>query len=160
MSYYILPKKNNTIEFSIEDNGIGIDKINQSKLFDVFYQVNESHSKNGSGLGLAISKKLVELLGGTISVESEKNNGSIFTFTIKYSPYEEFQKKVDKNSHILKGHHILIIDQDIDNRLILGEMLFDVKMIPIICSSSKEALRMLSRQQYQFSRARSCRTGN
>lgn len=141
----------NLLEFSVEDNGIGIGKEEQRKLFDAFYQVQASLSKMGTGLGLAICKKLVELLGGTISVESEKDMGSIFTFTVGYEKYESFEHQVQKNSKVLKNKLVLIVDDNVDNRLIIGEMLFSVKMRPVICSSAKEALRMVSGGHYQFS---------
>jgi CheY-like chemotaxis protein len=143
--------ENNCIQCSVEDNGIGISRENQHRLFNPFFQVQETLTKNGTGLGLAICKKLVELLGGTISVESEKNHGSVFTFTIKYEPYEQFHSYVEKNGEIVKDKYILIIDSDIDNRLTLGEVLFEYGMRPIICSSSKEALRMITAKRYPFS---------
>jgi len=143
--------KNNVLECTVEDSGIGISPEDQKKLFNPFFQVQESLTKHGSGLGLAICKKLVELLHGNISVESEKNQGTVFTFTINYEPYEEFQKIVEKNSEALKGKYILIVDENVDNRLFLGELLFEYGLRPIICSSAKEALRMVTGKRYPFS---------
>lgn len=72
------------IEFYVKDTGIGIsdDKINL--IFDRFRQVDGSHTRKfgGTGLGLAICKNLVELLGGSISVTSKENLGSVFSFTL------------------------------------------------------------------------------
>lgn len=147
----ISTKEDYTIQCTVEDNGIGISLEDQKKLFNPFVQVQESLTKNGSGLGLAISKSLVELLGGTISLESEKGHGSVFTFSLKYEPYERFQKYVEKNSEVLKGKYILISDSDVDNRLLLAEILFDYGIRPIVCSSSKETLRMLCLKRYPFS---------
>jgi CheY-like chemotaxis protein len=140
-----------TIKITVEDNGIGIPLEEQKKLFNAFVQVQDSLTKNGSGLGLAICKKLVELLGGTISVESDVGQGSIFFFTIKYECYEEFKKSVEKNGEILKNKSILIADSNIDVRLSLGEILFDIGMRPVICSSAKETLRMIIGKRYTFS---------
>jgi signal transduction histidine kinase len=67
----------------VSDTGAGIPKDEQTRIFEPFRQVNNSITREnrGSGLGLAITRQLVELMGGTISVESEVNQGS--TFTVK-----------------------------------------------------------------------------
>ena len=70
------------IEFFVKDTGIGIPDEVQKSIFDMFRQANESSSREygGSGIGLSISKKLVELLGGEIWLESKLNEGSVFYF--------------------------------------------------------------------------------
>lgn len=70
--------------FIVKDTGIGIDKADRDKLFQSFSQVDASISRKygGTGLGLNICKQLVELMGGKIEVESEKNKGSTFSFSI------------------------------------------------------------------------------
>lgn len=69
---------------SVTDNGIGISRKEQSKLFKPFCQVDSSLNRkfNGTGLGLSLAKELVEMLGGKMKVESEPENGSTFSFTI------------------------------------------------------------------------------
>lgn len=75
--------KNNTI-ISVEDNGIGIDKNAQSKIFDKFVQLENTYTKTGSstGLGLTITKKFVEMMNGTINLTSKKGQGTKFTITL------------------------------------------------------------------------------
>lgn len=146
-------KDTNMLECTVEDDGIGISLEDQKRLFNPFVQVKNSLTKHGSGLGLAICKKLTELLAGNISVESEIGHGCVFTFTVKYEPYEVYQKYVEKNSESLKGKYLLIVDDNVDNRVLLGEILFEYSMRPIICSSAKEALRMVSGKRYPFSLA-------
>ena len=144
-------KDSNVLECNVEDNGIGISLEDQKKLFNPFVQVQESLTKHGSGLGLAISKKLVDLLGGNIFIESDKGQGAIFTFTVKYEPYEQYKKYVEKHGEPLNGKYILIVDDNVDNRLFLSEILFEYNMKPIICSTSKEALHMINCKRYPFS---------
>lgn len=87
--YRIETKNDQTmIIFSVEDSGIGIAKEKQEFVFDLFRKVENSHTKSygGTGIGLSISKKLTNLLGGEIWVESELEKGSTFYFTI---PVEE-----------------------------------------------------------------------
>lgn len=76
----------NTIElyFLVIDTGIGVEKENQDKLFQAFTQVDASISRKygGTGLGLNITKQFVEMMGGSISVESQKNKGTTFAFSI------------------------------------------------------------------------------
>jgi PAS domain S-box-containing protein len=78
--------KENFLEFSVKDTGIGIPAEYHSKIFDRFYQVDSTVSRqfSGTGLGLSICKGYVELLGGTIIVESEPGKGTLFNFTIPY----------------------------------------------------------------------------
>lgn len=86
IDYKIIDSK--TISFSLKDSGIGVAPENQEFIFERFSQVEKSPSTNngGTGLGLAISKSLLTLMGGTISVDSELNKGSTFTFTFSYKP--------------------------------------------------------------------------
>jgi CheY-like chemotaxis protein/nitrogen-specific signal transduction histidine kinase len=74
-----------TLEITVTDTGIGISKEEQAKLFQSFVQVDNSISRKfgGTGLGLVISKKIVEMMNGTIRLESESGKGSSFIFTIK-----------------------------------------------------------------------------
>src|SRR5690606_38884573 len=77
----------NAIEFSVSDTGVGISPENLEHIFDRFWQVGQDSSKNvsGAGLGLTVSRRLVELIGGQLEVESELGGGSTFTFRIPVS---------------------------------------------------------------------------
>jgi PAS domain S-box-containing protein len=76
----------NFLEFYVKDSGIGISPEYHSRIFDRFYQVDSAVSRqySGAGLGLSICKGYVELLGGTINVESESGKGTVFRFTIPH----------------------------------------------------------------------------
>ncbi len=80
--------ENNKLNFYVEDSGAGMSKEDQKNIFERFKQAdNQSKAKyEGSGLGLAITKALVNLLGGSIAVDSEPGKGSLFTFDLPYEP--------------------------------------------------------------------------
>ena len=77
-----LKKLSDTAIFSVTDYGIGMDTEIQNKIFDKFYQGDNSHNKEGNGLGLALVKKIVRMNDYDISVKSVYGQGSTFTVTI------------------------------------------------------------------------------
>lgn len=111
--------------FSVKDTGIGIPRDKMHLLFESFSQIDGSTTRKfgGTGLGLAISRRLVELMGGRIDVESEFGRGSIFSFTARFG-IQTGNKTHDKAVPLnIAGLKALVIDDNATNRMILKEML-------------------------------------
>lgn len=77
---------NSNLVLTVRDTGIGIPKDQHAKVFERFHQVTESHKEVGTGIGLALVKELVTLMEGTITIESEMGEGSVFTVIIPVEP--------------------------------------------------------------------------
>ena len=78
-----LKKENDLYVVSVKDNGIGMDEETGKRIFDKFYQGDTSHSSEGNGLGLSLVKKIIDVMGGSIQVESEKGVGTTFVIKVK-----------------------------------------------------------------------------
>lgn len=132
-----------TLKFVIKDTGIGISEEFIPKIFDPFTQENsEKKNKYGStGLGMAITKNIVELMNGSIAVESEKGFGSEFTVIVTLKNCDH--KGVMAGSIKPEDMHVLVVDDDNiaaeHARLVLGEIGVTVD----ICNSGKDAMRKL-----------------
>ncbi len=114
-----------TLRFTVKDSGIGISKENQSRLFRSFQQADASTPRKygGTGLGLAISKRLVEMMGGQMGVESDLNQGAEFWFTVGFEKLVNAREDDCDTAHALKDYRILIVDDNLTNLDILDEYL-------------------------------------
>jgi PAS domain S-box-containing protein len=114
-----------TLTFALRDTGIGIGPEGMARLFQSFSQVDASTTRKfgGTGLGLVISKRLAELMGGTMWVESELGRGSTFHFTIVADPCASKPRPWLSHSPAhLAGRRMLIVDDNATNRRILSDV--------------------------------------
>ena len=136
-----------TLGFEVRDTGIGIPEDKVARLFKAFSQVDSSTTRKygGTGLGLVISEKLVGLMGGAISVKSQPGKGTTFSFTITTGiSMKSIPTYVTSNMTGLEGKKVLVIDDNSTNRTILKNQLEHWKLVPILASSAKEALEIVS----------------
>lgn len=133
--------------FAVKDTGIGIPKDKINILFEDFIQVDASTTRKygGTGLGLAISRRLVNLMGGNIWVESIEGIGSTFYFTLKLKTVAQNTPKV-----YVKGKQaefqdtkVLVVDDNHTNRIILNLQLESWGMKPVLAESGAQALQIL-----------------
>ncbi len=134
------------LEFAVRDTGIGIPLAAQSRLFQSFSQVDASTTRKygGTGLGLAISKRLVEMMGGRLWVESEPGSGSTFLFTIVAETVPSTPRLFQGSGvATLSGKRLLIVDDNATNRRILHAMTTSWDMQPQAAASAAEALEWI-----------------
>lgn len=154
-----------TLLFSVRDTGIGIPEEKIDKIFEKFTQADSSTTRKygGTGLGLTISRRLVELMGGTISVTSKVGEGSTFYFTAS------FQSQEDKPQHVpplqdmdaedltvqhvpddLKPLRILLVDDSEDNRLLILSFLKKTPFTIDIADNGRAAVEKYKASTYDI----------
>ena len=135
-----------TMKISVIDTGIGIPESARGNLFKSFSQVDASTTRKygGTGLGLAISKNLVELMDGTISVDSSPGRGSAFSFTVTMKKGRKLTEISLDKCFDLTSKRILIVDDNATNRFVLREQMKSWGCSYEEAKDGPEALEMLS----------------
>jgi PAS domain S-box-containing protein len=133
------------VRFSMIDTGIGMTQEQQARLFESFTQADASTTRRygGTGLGLTISKRLLEMMGGKMGVESEAGVGSTFWFEVPFARQPEGLLTVPTPGLDLDGLRVLIVDDNATNREILHLQVTYWGMKNEIAEHGAQALRML-----------------
>ncbi len=133
------------VRFEVQDSGIGIPVDKTHLLFNPFQQVDYSHTRkfSGTGLGLAISKRLVELFGGEIGVDSVEGQGSVFWFTARIDKQKDRKAHDGDKFHSVKGMRILIVDDNLTSGKVLSEQLSVWGARCKVCSQAADAVEVL-----------------
>jgi CheY-like chemotaxis protein/HPt (histidine-containing phosphotransfer) domain-containing protein len=131
-----------TLQFSVRDTGIGMTAEQQAKLFQAFSQADTSTTRKygGTGLGLTISKRLVNMMGGEIWIESEAGQGTTFHFTADFGLGKETVKRRFEPAPDLRGLKVLVVDDNATSREILQDILESFSFEVFLAASGKEAL--------------------
>ena len=133
------------LRFTVSDTGAGIPKDRMDRLFKSFSQVDASTTRRfgGTGLGLVISKKLTEMMGGRIGVESQEGTGSTFWFTGIFDKQPGGEKATPSKSADIRGLKILVVDDNPTNRIILREQIHSWGGLPEEAPDGETALAKL-----------------
>gem|GEM_PF-3078145 len=147
--------------FDMQDSGIGMTREEQEKLFQPFSQADSSTTRKygGSGLGLVISRKLVEMMGGTIWVDSGRGEGSTFHVTVslgraKLTNVDTAMQdsRVDQTQqqqlNVLDGGRILLVEDNEINQELVLELLVSQGLSVEVAENGQQALDMLARQDF------------
>ncbi len=138
------------LRFSISDTGIGIPPDQIEKVFEPFYQVEATaHRRHGgTGLGLAICQRLVELMGGCISIQSELGEGTTVTFELPYEAAPAMASSLSKKARSSAGAiplTVLVVEDDEINRIVCGRYLESLGHQPVLAEDGRSGLQTLER---------------
>lgn len=146
------------LEFSVHDTGIGISTDQMSKLFQPFSQADSSTSRRfgGTGLGLTICKRLVQMMGGDLSVQSTEGQGSDFQFTATFGIGQKVGSNEIHSTEMiyaranLMDRNILLVEDNPFNQQVAQELLEDIGVNVTLASNGSEALEILTRQPFDI----------
>jgi two-component system, sensor histidine kinase and response regulator len=136
------------LQFRVRDTGVGLTEEQKGKLFFAFSQADTSTTRKfgGTGLGLTISKRLVNMMGGEIWVESEPGKGSDFIFTAKFGLARKVSRRRLEPSVDLRGMRVLVVDDNASSREILQTLLETMSFEVTVAASAKEGLAELEKE--------------
>lgn len=144
-----------TLHFIIEDNGIGIPEDKIQNIFDSFSQgsVEINRTYGGTGLGLSIVKKIIELLGSQIYLESKVNVGTKFYFDLEFEKSESktissIEKSTEVSYENLKNKSVLLVEDNKINQMITKKMVENKGMICTIIDNGEDSI--IAMQQHKF----------
>ncbi|MCR5330583.1 MAG: response regulator [Lachnospiraceae bacterium] len=151
------------LNVEVEDTGIGIRKEDIGKMFESFSRLDEKRNRNieGTGLGMAIVTRLLEMMGGTLTVESVYGEGSVFSFRVKQQIVDATQlgRYQDRREELLKeyegekylyttGARVLVVDDNTMNLAVAKNLLKLCNIVPDMVKSGYEAIDILKGHKY------------
>ncbi|WP_298717587.1 ATP-binding protein [uncultured Oceanisphaera sp.] len=138
--------------FSVEDNGIGIALEQQDRIFQRFTQADESIGRRygGTGLGLAISKRLIEAMGGSMSLQSTPGLGSCFSFILPLTSADTPTTEQENELAVLPSLSLLLVEDVTINRAILAAMLEQHGHLVSQAESGEQAVEMARHQAFDL----------
>jgi signal transduction histidine kinase/CheY-like chemotaxis protein len=146
-------------KFIIADTGVGIPYEKVGIIFERFEQLEQTFTRQqgGTGLGLAITKKLVEAMGGKISVKSEVNRGSVFTVDLEFEKInidetveKKLQPETDLKNVSLKNKRVLVAEDNKMNQLLIKSMLDNYQAIIEIVENGEEVVQAAKNNTYDL----------
>ena len=161
VSLRVAPEENSSVptalRFTVSDTGIGILGEKLDRVFERFTQADSSTTRRfgGSGLGLTISKRLVELMGGSIGAESEVGKGSVFSFTAPFEIWTDTSRRAvvpvgTEAEQPLRALHILLVEDSPDNRTITMAYVEDTPYRIDIAENGAIACQMFKAGHYDL----------
>ncbi|MEM9896227.1 MAG: ATP-binding protein, partial [Bacteroidota bacterium] len=146
------------IKVSVKDSGIGISEDEQKRLFESFYQIDNSSTKDyeGTGLGLAISKELVKSLGGEIGIHSTPGLGSTFWFTFSADKVQKQDFELKRNPIRIKNAfpeqkpHLLLVDDNEINQKVASSILIKSGCEVTMCRDGYEAIELVKMHHFDL----------
>jgi PAS domain S-box-containing protein len=135
----------------VEDSGSGISTEDQQRLFEPFVQLAEGLAQRGTGLGLAITRQFVQLMGGTITVESSVGKGSVFRveFPVELAETEDVLKSQNANHGEVAGiapgqpsYRILIAEDQHENQLLLSRLMSDIGLAIKVAENGEQCVKI------------------
>jgi PAS domain S-box-containing protein len=144
------------VSFSIEDTGVGMDIAYLTKVFEAFSQEDASITRKfgGSGLGLSIARSIVQIMGGTIQIESEKGKGTRVNIRIPMRISNEKTKQdiveMTDLQKSLKGLRILAVEDNELNRMVLQVILKKCEVVVTIAHNGQEAIDLIQQQEFDM----------
>jgi signal transduction histidine kinase/CheY-like chemotaxis protein len=156
---FLPDEKSPMISLEVEDSGIGISRDDQAEIFNAFVQVGKANSQKGTGLGLAITKQFIDLMGGSIRVESVPGEGSLFRVELpakligEAGPEPSPAKDRARPIALAQGGEkwrILIVEDQLENRLLLERLLKGVGFQVRLAENGAEGVQIFQAWRPHF----------
>jgi CheY-like chemotaxis protein/anti-sigma regulatory factor (Ser/Thr protein kinase) len=145
------------LRFEIEDTGVGIAQEDQARVFDAFEQIGRAGGRSGTGLGLTIARQLVQLMDGTIELESTPGKGSCFRVEMPVDVAEEAETRVAAPRERVLGLEdgqpecrVLVVEDHPENRIMLERLLRDAGFQVRTAENGEQGVRMFGEWRPRF----------